>query len=64
MDAKGEFIDVGAFTAEVEDTDFGIRDTAVEAGFGVWLWKWKMSICLFIREWKFWRGRREEDGYS
>lgn len=53
MNAKGEFIDIGAFTAEVEDTDFGVRDTAVEAGFGVWLWKWKMSICLFIREWNF-----------
>lgn len=37
MDAEGEFIDVGTFAAQIENADFGIRDTAVEAGFGIWL---------------------------
>ena len=35
--AERELVDIGAFTAEVEDADFGVGDTAVEAGFGVWL---------------------------
>ena len=38
MDAEREFIDVGALAAEVEDADFGVGDTAVEARFGVGLW--------------------------
>ena len=37
MDAKGKFIDVGTLAAQVEDADFGIRDTTVEAGLGIWL---------------------------
>ncbi len=35
MDAERKFIDVGALAAEVEDADFGVGNTAVEAGFGV-----------------------------
>lgn len=35
--AEGEFIDVGALPAEIEDADFGVGDTTVEAGFGIWL---------------------------
>lgn len=39
VDAAGELVDVGAFAAEIEDADFGVGYTAVEAGFGVWLVK-------------------------
>ena len=35
--AQREFIDVGSLAAQVEDADLGVGDTAVEAGFGVWL---------------------------
>ncbi len=35
VDAERKFIDVGALAAEVEDADFGVGNTAVEAGFGV-----------------------------
>ena len=37
VDAEGEFIDVGTFAAQIENADFGIGNTAVEAGLGVWL---------------------------
>jgi hypothetical protein len=39
VDAEREFIDVGAFAAQVEDADFGVGDTTVEAGFGIWLYR-------------------------
>ena len=35
VDAEREFIDVRTLAAEVEDTDLGIGDTTIEAGFGV-----------------------------
>ena len=38
MDAEREFIDVCSLAAQVEYADFGIGHTAVEAGFGIWLW--------------------------
>lgn len=37
MDAEGEFIDVGTLAAKVEDADFGVGYTTVEAGLRVWL---------------------------
>ena len=37
VDAEGELIDVGTLAAKVEDADFGIGNTTVEAGFGIWL---------------------------
>ena len=37
MNAEGKFIDVGTLAAEIEDADFGIGDTTVEAGLGIWL---------------------------
>lgn len=37
MDASGEVIDVRALPAEIEDTDLGVRDTAVEPALGVGL---------------------------
>lgn len=37
MDAEGEFIDVGTLAAKIEDADFGVGHTTVEAGFRVWL---------------------------
>lgn len=37
VDAKRELIDVGAFSAEIEDTNLRVRYTTVEAGFWVWL---------------------------
>ena len=36
MDDEGEGLDVGFFTADVVDSDFGVRDTSVVSGFGVW----------------------------
>ena len=43
MDAQGEFINVSALAAEVEDTDLWIGDTTVEARFGVGLKKSSVS---------------------
>ena len=37
MYAEGEVVDVGAFAAEIENTDLGVRNTAVETRFGIWL---------------------------
>lgn len=37
MHAEGELVDIGAFAAEIENADFGVGHTTVEAGFGVWL---------------------------
>ena len=37
MNAKGKFIDVGTLAAEIENADFGIGDTTVEARLWVWL---------------------------
>ena len=37
MDAERKFVDICALAAEVEDSDFGIRDTTVKARFGIWL---------------------------
>jgi hypothetical protein len=37
MDAGWEFVDASLLPAQVEDADFRVGNTAVEAGFGVWL---------------------------
>lgn len=37
VDAEGEFIDVGTLAAQIENANFGIGDTTVEAGLGIWL---------------------------
>lgn len=37
VDAEREFIDVGTLAPQIENADFGIGDTAVEAGLGIWL---------------------------
>lgn len=37
MDAEREFIDTSTLSSEIEDTDFGIRNTTVEAGLWIWL---------------------------
>lgn len=39
MDAAGEFVDVRALAAEVEDADLGIGYTTIEPRLRVWLWK-------------------------
>ena len=44
--AEGEFIDVGTLAAEVEDADFGVGDTAVEAGFGIRLYVRMLSASF------------------
>ena len=46
VDAEGEVVDAGALAAEVEDADFGVWYTAVEAGFGVWLYRLSESLLL------------------
>jgi len=45
VDAERKFIDVGALAAEVEDADFGVGNTAVEAGFGVRLLRYS---CQYV----------------
>ena len=47
VDAEGEFIDVGAFAAQIENADFGIGDTAVEAGLGIWL-KRDLELAMML----------------
>ena len=37
VDAEGKFVDVGTLAAEIENANFGIGDTAVEARLGIWL---------------------------
>lgn len=37
VDAKGKFIDVGTLAAQIENADFGIGHTTIEAGLGIWL---------------------------
>lgn len=37
VDAEGEFIDVGTLATQIENANFGVWDTAVEAGLGIWL---------------------------
>ena len=37
VDAEGKFIDVGTLAAQIENANFGVRDTAIEAGLGIWL---------------------------
>ena len=45
VDAEGEFVDIGTLAAQVEDADFGIGDTAVEAGLGIWLEEdWESAV--------------------
>lgn len=39
VDAEREFVDICALAAEVEDTNFRIRDTTVETRFGIWLYR-------------------------
>jgi hypothetical protein len=35
MAAEGELVNVGTFTTEIENPDFGVRNTTVVPGFGV-----------------------------
>ncbi len=37
VDAEGKFIDVGTLATQIENADFGIGDTTVEARLGIWL---------------------------
>ena len=37
VDAERKFVDVGTLAPQVENSDFGVRDTTVEAGLGIWL---------------------------
>lgn len=39
VNAEREFIDVGSLAAEIEDADFGVWNTTVEARFGIRLVK-------------------------
>ena len=51
MDAERELVDVGALAAEVEDADFGVGDTAVEARLGVLE---KNELCQFFLFCSWW----------
>ena len=46
VDAEREFVDVGTLAAEIEDTDLGIGDATVEAGFGVRLGCRTLSVSI------------------
>ena len=37
VDAERKFVDIGTLAPQVEYSDFGVRDTTVEAGLGIWL---------------------------
>ena len=37
VDAEREFVNVGTLAPQIENSDFGVRDTTVEAGLGIWL---------------------------
>ena len=37
VDAEGKFVDVGTLAAQIENADFGVGHTAIEAGLGIWL---------------------------
>ena len=45
--AEGKFIDVGTLAAEIEDADFGVGHTTVEAGFRIWLDEEKIVSDMF-----------------
>lgn len=44
VDAEREFIHIGTFSAQIEDADFGVGDTAVEARFRIRLSRDGISI--------------------
>lgn len=39
MDAEREFVNVRTLAAKVEDADFWVRHTTVEAGLWIWLFR-------------------------
>lgn len=39
MNAEREFIHIGSLSAQIENADFGVGNTAVEAGFGIRLFE-------------------------
>ena len=47
--AEGEFVDVGTLAAQIENADFGIGHTAVEAGLGIWLWE-DSDLAVFLND--------------
>ena len=44
MDSERKFIHIGTFSAQIEDTDFGIGNAAVEARFRIRLSREGISI--------------------
>ena len=52
--AQREFVHVRAFAAEVEDADFRVGHTAVEAGFGVGLQGGRREVSYIDR--RGWKG--------
>lgn len=43
VNAEGEVVDVRLLAAEIEDSNLGVRDTTVESGLGIRLWKIAVS---------------------
>jgi len=37
MDTGWKFVDTGFLPTQIKDADFGVWNTTVEAGFGIWL---------------------------
>jgi len=48
VDAERELIDVGTLAAKIEDADFGVGNTTVEARFGVRLKRDGKSVCCTL----------------
>ena len=48
MHTEREFIDVGTLASEIEDANFRVGHTAVEAGLGIWLEE-KCQECLALQ---------------
>jgi len=53
VDTCWELVDVGALTAQVEDTNLWVWDTTVEAGLWVWL-AVGLLVCICRRRADFW----------
>lgn len=54
MDTEGKFVYIGTLSAQIEDANFGVRDTTVETRFWVGLFvsrtesqhrSWKKNLC-------------------
>lgn len=48
MDTKGKFVYIGTLSAQIEDANFGVRDTTVESRFWVGLFSKDRKSALLL----------------